>query len=203
MKRFIHPNLSLAEMVKIINAYEEMRGATECESVFDLKDAHDVKFFDNLYGWQTRERCLKEARYWVGGINFYDNPANKCLGTEHQIYLLNQIKAESIIIALLPDLETMIVEYINDSSNKAKACSVLHDLFYDTIEIHEYYLSTLAPKKHEAFGREWTEVKEKFSLNKEIWWKVLAINGGEFWMNNLDGEILWIDSQGKWFIDNI
>lgn len=203
MKKFLHPNLSLAEMVKIINAYEEMRGATECESVFDLTDANDVKFFDNLYGRQTRERCLKEARYWVGGINFYDNPANKCLGTEHQIYLLNKVKAESIINALIPELEEKIIEYINDSPNKAKACSVLHDLFYDTIEIHQYYLSTLPPKKLNAFGREWTEVKEKFPLNEEIWWKVLELHSGEFWMNNLDGEILWIDSQGNWFIDNI
>jgi hypothetical protein len=80
---------------------------------------------------------------------------------------------------------------------------VLHDLFCDTIEIHEYYLSTLPPKKLNAFGREWTEVKEKFPLNEKIWWKVLELHSGEFWMNNLDGEILWIDMNGKWFIDNI
>lgn len=203
MKKFLRPNLSLAEMVKIINAYEEMRGATECESVFDLTDANDVKFFDNLYGRQTRERCLKEARYWVGGINFYDNPANKCLGTEHQIYLLNKVKAESIINALLPELEEKIIEYINDSPNKDKACSVLNDLFCDTIDIYRYYKSTLAPKTRVAFGRTWTKVKQKFPLTEEIWWQVMTINSGALWMNNLDGEILWIDSQGNWFIDNI
>ena len=62
MKRFLSSNLTKLAMVAIINGYEELRGATECESVFDLNDASDRNAFESIYGYQTRARCASIAR---------------------------------------------------------------------------------------------------------------------------------------------
>ena len=64
------------------------------------------------------------------------------------------------------------------------------------------YLQAHLTKKVTKFGRTW-EIVRKLDLNMvddggtPIWWKVLEVEDGVLWMNNLDGEMAFVETNGR------
>ena len=75
---------------------------------------------------------------------------------------------------------------------------------YERIEVECMYSHltgsaefTLVNEKVTKFGRTW-EIVENLDLeNKEIWWKVLEMEDGVLWMNNCDGEMAFVENDGR------
>ena len=75
---------------------------------------------------------------------------------------------------------------------------------YETIEVECMYSHltgsaefTLVNEKVTKFGRTW-EIVENLDLeNKEIWWKVIEMEDGVLWMNNCDGEMAFVENNGR------
>ena len=60
---------------------------------------------------------------------------------------------------------------------------------------------TLLHPKVTKFGRNW-EIVHKFDLNCEedgcpVWWEVIKMDDGVLWMNNLDGEMVFVEKCGR------
>ena len=60
---------------------------------------------------------------------------------------------------------------------------------------------TLLHPKVTKFGRTW-EIVHKFDLNCEedgcpVWWEVIKMDDGVLWMNNLDGEMVFVEKCGR------
>ena len=60
---------------------------------------------------------------------------------------------------------------------------------------------TLLNNEVTKFGRTW-EVFHRFDLNREengcpVWWEVLKMDDGVLWMNNLDGEMVFVEKCGR------
>ena len=60
---------------------------------------------------------------------------------------------------------------------------------------------TLLTKKVTKFGRTW-EIVRRFDLKRKengcfVWWGVLKMDDGALWMNNLDGEMVFIENNGR------
>ena len=75
---------------------------------------------------------------------------------------------------------------------------------YERIEVECMYSHltgsaefTLVNEKVTKFGRTWEIVKNLDLENKEIWWKVLKIEDGVLWMNNCDGEMAFVENNGR------
>ena len=75
---------------------------------------------------------------------------------------------------------------------------------YERIEVECMYSHltgsakfTLVNEKVTKFGRTWEIVKNLDLENKEIWWKVLEIEDGVLWMNNCDGEMAFVENDGR------
>ena len=75
---------------------------------------------------------------------------------------------------------------------------------YERIEVECMYSHltgsaefTLVNEKVTKFGRTW-EIVENLDLeNKEIWWKVIEMEDGVLWMNNCDGEMAFVENNGR------
>lgn len=75
---------------------------------------------------------------------------------------------------------------------------------YERIEVECMYSHltgsaefTLINEEVRKFGRTW-EIVENLDLeNKEIWWKVLEMEDGVLWMNNCDGEMAFVENNGR------
>ena len=60
---------------------------------------------------------------------------------------------------------------------------------------------TLLTNKVTKFGRTW-EIVRSFDLYREeggsfVWWEVLKMDDGVLWMNNLDGEMVFVEKCGR------
>ena len=60
---------------------------------------------------------------------------------------------------------------------------------------------TLVSEEVRKFGRTWKIVKALNLLEQEdgfpIWWKVIEIEDGVLWMNNCNGEMAFIEKNGR------
>ena len=79
---------------------------------------------------------------------------------------------------------------------------------YERIEVECMYSHltgsaefTLVNEKVTKFGRTWEIVKNLDLGEKEngflIWWKVIEMEDGVLWMNNYDGEMAFVENNGR------
>lgn len=198
MKKYVKENLTLDEKVAIINAWETYRGAEGYEYVFDLEDTDDAKDFVLQYGNQTLSSCRKKARYWLGGLNFYADERNKCIGRETCIKVVDSLYASIILEkAVYPYITYTFFDFVH-GQNTAKLIEKLRNDFGYLIDFTAMYNDKY---KVQIFGRLWskTDKKDDFLSNKD-WWVVLQINGGHLYMNNVIGGMMWVDENGNAYV---
>ena len=87
--------------------------------------------------------------------------------------------------------------YPNDEYNPNESIEV--ECFYSNMT--DSVVFTLLTKKVTKFGRTW-EIIRKFDFNREeggcpVWWEVLKMDDGVLWMNNLEGEMVFVEKCGR------
>lgn len=200
---YLNANLSVEQKVTIINAWEEERGGEAEEAIYDiLNNAEDIANFTQLYGQQSWLRCRTIGRFWLGGLAFYDNEANRQPGVcPNRIKCLDETAIDNFfkdiidafgdfVIAYLTDVKDVDLASLNKSLGYAINVSQLHT------DIHNPRIPMIA-----KYDREWElDVKGKIDLKEvdggdnEIWWKVMTIGFDEIWMDNLCGRMALVDT---------
>ena len=115
--------------------------------------------------------------------------------------ILHYAKIHCCNLSLIKDVDeynnnefAFIVEWYPNDEHK----------IYERIEVECMYSHltgsaefTLVNEKVTKFGRTW-EIVENLDLeNKEIWWKVIEMEDGVLWMNNCDGEMAFVENNGR------
>lgn len=198
MKKYVKENLTLDEKVAIINAWETYRGAEGYEYVFDLKDTNDADDFIKLYGSQTLSSCRAKSRYWLGGLNFYADERNKCIGRKDCIKHVDSLDACVILeCSVYPHIADTFFSMVH-GENTTKLIAKLNNDFGYLIDFNAMYNDKYKVK---IFGRLWskTDKKDDFLSDKD-WWCVLQINGGHLYMNNVIGGMMWVDENGNAYL---
>lgn len=95
------------------------------------------------------------------------------------------------------ELACIVGWYPNDEYNPNESIEV--ECFYSNMT--DSVVFTLLTKKVTKFGRTW-EIIRKFDLNREeggcpVWWEVLKMDDGVLWMNNLQGEMVFVEKCGR------
>ena len=87
--------------------------------------------------------------------------------------------------------------YPNDEYNSNERIKV--ECYYS--HMTDSVVFTLLTQKVTKFGRTW-DIVQKLDLNREeggspVWWEVLKMDDGVLWMNNLDGEMVFVEKCGR------
>ena len=56
---------------------------------------------------------------------------------------------------------------------------------------------TLLNEEVTKFGRTWKVVKDLDLTDDDIWWKVLEMEDGVLWMDNINGEMAFVENNGR------
>lgn len=108
--------MSLAEMISIVTAWEDWRGADGYEFIADLEASEDYEDFKGLYGSVTANRCRAIGRYWMCGYNFYANEDDKDSFNSNKIWNITDDNINGLLKDALDDMEDRAMVFIGERS---------------------------------------------------------------------------------------
>lgn len=136
---------TLTIKVGLISAILDYIGYGNEERVFALSVKTDYDDFVELYGKQTAARILstEKVHFVIGGNNFYSNPLDKDICTEHEIMKLTDSNINIALYGYLDLLQDNLEQQIEDGEwNDFLGCPKkmadrLDSLFNGCIDFHK------------------------------------------------------------------
>jgi len=133
----IHNYVLCVNLKDKVELYNELRLWLHCdcthEYIFNLDDSDDDNDFATLYGTQTYYRCRKTSKYWMGGVNFYDNIENKDCCSCSKIFAVDEDNINKLLDDF--DIDTTLKQY--NSLKEVLDC--VGSTFKNLFDIETYY----------------------------------------------------------------